>query len=502
MMASASAMASALATPSTPRLLTLALLAAAASLVTAQGSSECSIEEIRSSYPTPDVSDGWGFRVVASELTRPRSILFDSDGALILLDVGSGILHIDLDDQGDTCVGVSKQTTLLEKEDLSHGLALSGDGRTIYASTSTDVYSWPYDPSGPSIDSSSRRTLVSGMDNGGGHSTRTLLLSRKNPDMLLVSFGSGPNQDPAALDRSTGVSQIRAFNLTALGRDDNPYNYTDGTVLGWGLRNSVGIAEHPGTGGIFSVENSVDQLQRQGEDIHKDSPGEELNFHGYLNGSDENQGGNYGYPVCYALWSTDEFPDRGNLSVGDQFTADWEDGPRSLPTDSECNSDYVAPELPFQAHTAPLDIEFDKDGGRAFVSFHGSWNRDDPVGYEISYVSFAGDAGRPSQQKDVRSATVPIISNKDISKCPDDCFRPVGLAFDSEERLWFTSDSTGEIYVMKQNGNGNGDGNGGDDGQGGEGDGNGDDGSAAPERRSPWVQVMVLAGGLTAWVMA
>jgi glucose/arabinose dehydrogenase len=118
MMASASAMASALATPSTPRLLTLALLAAAASLVTAQGSSECSIEEIRSSYPTPDVSEGWGFRVVASELTRPRSILFDSDGALILLDVGSGILHIDLDDQGDTCVGVSKQTTLLEKEDV------------------------------------------------------------------------------------------------------------------------------------------------------------------------------------------------------------------------------------------------------------------------------------------------------------------------------------------------------------------------------------------------
>jgi glucose/arabinose dehydrogenase len=118
MMASASAIASALATPSTPRLLTLTLLAAAASLVTAQGSSECSIEEIRSSYPTPDVSDGWGFRVVASELTRPRSILFDSDGALILLDVGSGILHIDLDDQGDTCVGVSKQTTLLENEDV------------------------------------------------------------------------------------------------------------------------------------------------------------------------------------------------------------------------------------------------------------------------------------------------------------------------------------------------------------------------------------------------
>lgn len=47
-------------------------------------------------------------------------------------------------------------------------------------------------------------------------------------------------------------------------------------------------------------------------------------------------------------------------------------------------------------------------------------------------------------------AATPILSNQDLSKCPDGCFRPVGLAWDSEGRLWFSSDSTGELFVLRQ----------------------------------------------------
>ena len=42
--------------------------------------------------------------------------------------------------------------------------------------------------------------------------------------------------------------------------------------------------------------------------------------------------------------------------------------------------------------------------------------------------------------------------NPDNSKCPEDCFRPVGLALDSKERLFMSSDSTGEIYVLVKSG--------------------------------------------------
>ena len=72
--------------------------------------------------------------------------------------------------------------------------------------------------------------------------------------MLLISRGSTSNIDLAAEKLSSGHSQIKAFNLTNITADGYSYN-TDALRLGWGLRNSVGIAEHPITGGIFSVEN-------------------------------------------------------------------------------------------------------------------------------------------------------------------------------------------------------------------------------------------------------
>lgn len=176
-----------------------------------------------------------------------------------------------------------------------------------------------------------------------GHSTRTLLLSKKQPDLLLVSQGSAGNIDPQALQESSGISQIRAFNITDLA-EDKVYNYAnDGQMLGWGLRNSVGVAEEPITGGIFSVENSMDEVRRKGADIHEDDPGEEMNFHGFLNGSTENHGGNYGYPDCLALWGTD-IPDVGSMKVGSQFS--HEDS--GSVDDAACANDYVAPRLTFQ----------------------------------------------------------------------------------------------------------------------------------------------------------
>ena len=83
------------------------------------------------------------------------------------------------------------------------------------------------------------------------------------------------NVDLIAESLDSGHSQIRAFDLDNV--PDNGYDFaSDGLRLGWGLRNSVGVAEHPETGGIYSVENSVDQIMRDGKDVHQDNPGEEM----------------------------------------------------------------------------------------------------------------------------------------------------------------------------------------------------------------------------------
>jgi glucose/arabinose dehydrogenase len=201
------------------------------------------------------------------------------------------------------------------------------------------------------------------------HSTRTLLLSRKANGTLLISRGSRENVDLEAATLSSGHSQIRAFDVNNVTNNGYDYN-TEGLRIGWGLRNSVGVAEHPVTGGIYSVENSVDQIQRDGVDIHQDNPGEELNFHGYLNGTSYwAQGLNYGYPFCYAAWVVQDIPNNSNLSVGSQFAMDI---PNNTKTDSYCAA-QVPPRLTFQAHMAPLDIKFNDSGSEGWVTFHGSW---------------------------------------------------------------------------------------------------------------------------------
>ena len=125
---------------------------------------------------------------------------------------------------------------------------------------------------------------------------------------------------PITENITSGHSQLKAFSLSNLSSS----NYCDynnaGLHLGWGLRNSVGVAEHPFSGGIYSVKNSVDQIQRKGKDIHKNNPGEEINFHNYLNSTEyAPQGSNYSYPFYFFAWQPTNLPKNANLTVGSPF---------------------------------------------------------------------------------------------------------------------------------------------------------------------------------------
>ena len=278
------------------------------------------------------------------------------------------------------------------------------------------------------------------------HTTRTLLLSKQVPGLLLVSRGSTSNIDIEAASLASGHSQIKAFNLHNM--SSTAYDFdTSGLRLGWGLRNSVGVSEHPITGGIYSVENSADQITRDGEDVHENNPGEEMNFHGYLNGTKyAPQGGNYGYPWCFSAWNVSELPDHGHLKVGSQFALSASNYPNDQnKTDAYCAAQN-APRLTFQAHMAPLDIKFNNTGMEAWVTYHGSWDRTNPVGYKMSVIDFAN--GEPTAPATSMTAIKDIFWNANNSVCPGSCFRPVGMAFDGQGRLFVSSDATGEIYMI------------------------------------------------------
>lgn len=42
------------------------------------------------------------------------------------------------------------------------------------------------------------------------------------------------------------------------------------------------------------------------------------------------------------------------------------------------------------------------------------------------------------------------MSNPDLAACPENCFRPVGLAIDDQGRMFMSSDSTNEIWVLAE----------------------------------------------------
>lgn len=331
-------------------------------------------------------------------------------------------------------------------QQLNHGIEISSNGTTLYASSAEAVYSWSYDVASQS--NTSEPTIIVTNMTTSDHTTRTLLLSKKVPGLMVVTRGSTSNLDAEAEDISTGHSQVKAFNLD---NQTAPYNFdTDGLLLGWGLRNDVGVDEEPLEGGIYTVENSVDQMTRDGVDIHQNNPGEELNFLGYLNGTSyAEQGANFGYPECFAAWNVSEIPSPpAGMQVGTQFAIG---DMNSTLNDTIC-AERAAPRLTFQAHMAPLDILFNGEGTAAWVTFHGSWDRTNPVGYKLSVIEMAN--GSPVQPSNSTTAAVDIIANQNNTDCPTGCFRPVGLAWDSEGRLFMSSDATGEIYsILRADGN-------------------------------------------------
>ena len=354
--------------------LSLFLVYAVARVASAPDSSSCG-SALQPSYPAPSLAAGYKAQLIAQNLTKPRGLIVDSDGQLLVVQQQVGITSLSIQDQNG-CLTVSKKTDLVKNANLTHGITLSGDGKTLYASSAEAVFSWPYDADTSTASGSGRNIIAITGTSDGDHITRTLLFAKKQENTLIVSRGSDSNVDFASLDLTTGHCQIKSFAVQDGSAPPQSFN-TTGKLLGWGLRNSVGVAEHPLTGGIYSVEMGMDYATRDGKDISQNNPGDEMNYHGIIGkANDLNQGLNHGYPYCHAAWDLDSIPDRGDLVVGNQFlVGDANDTFTANDTinDAVCVKERAAPVVTLPPHNAPIDLKFTADGTEAYISFHGSW---------------------------------------------------------------------------------------------------------------------------------
>ena len=62
----------------------------------------------------PSVASGYRMAVVATGLTKPRSIAFDTAGNLMVVESGTGITNLFLQDNGGTCLSVRDRKVVIE----------------------------------------------------------------------------------------------------------------------------------------------------------------------------------------------------------------------------------------------------------------------------------------------------------------------------------------------------------------------------------------------------
>ncbi len=133
---------------------------------------------------------------------------------------------------------------------------------------------------------------------------------------------------------------------------------SDAEIYAEGIRNSVGMDFQPDTGTLYFTDNNTDMM---GDDI---PPGE-------LNTAPE-KGMHFGFPY---------------YAGGKERHEDWAD--KTPP------KDVTFPVAEFQAHTAALGMKFytgnmfpEDFKGDVIIAQHGSWNRTEPVGYQLMRVTF------------------------------------------------------------------------------------------------------------------
>src|SRR5271167_2504021 len=74
---------------------------------------------ISPAYPSPILASGWEAQLVVRGLNNPRGILFDSNGHLLVVQSGNGIINLEFTESGGSCITMIKQTYVVNSTEVS-----------------------------------------------------------------------------------------------------------------------------------------------------------------------------------------------------------------------------------------------------------------------------------------------------------------------------------------------------------------------------------------------
>ena len=284
------------------------------------------------------VPQGFRISLFADHVPRARTMALGPDGTIYVGSQDLGVVYAVQDQDGD---GVAElQRVLLKGLDEPNGVAVVGD--SLFVAEISRVTR--FGPLGqPGFENNPATMVYQDLPHETHHAYKMI---KKGPDGdLYMAIGVPCNvcepEDP------------RYGTIVRL--------HSDGTQpqrLAKGIRNSMGIDWDPETKDLWFTDNGRDGL---GDDI----PPDELN---HLNQA----GLDFGFPHCFGKELLD--PDMGH------------------PNDCQLST---PPAFEFKAHVAPLGLHFYEGQSfpkgykhQLFIAQHGSWNRSQPSGYQVTTVTF------------------------------------------------------------------------------------------------------------------
>jgi glucose/arabinose dehydrogenase len=279
------------------------------------------------------------------------------------------------------------KTVLIDKLHSPFGLALIGS--QLYVANADAVVRFPYVAGQTRIDAPA--VHVTDLPGGINHHWTKNIIASLDGRKLYATVGSNSNVAERGMEAEEGRAAIWEIDLAS------------GTkrLYASGLRNPNGLGWEPISRVLWTVVNERDEL---GSDLVPD----------YLTSVKE--GGFYGWPWSY--W-------------GQQIDH------RVKPARPDMVARALVPDYALGSHVAPLGLAFSDArmpapfASGAFIGEHGSWNRNPPSGYKVTFVPFTD--GRPAGAKrDVLGGF--------LSPGGEAYGRPVGVALDQRGALLVADD--------------------------------------------------------------
>lgn len=97
-----------------PSIVSLSVALSFLTALAATQASDCSTTLTPTNSAKPTVASGYRMALVATGLTSPRSIQFDSAGNLLVAESGSGVSSLAFQDDGGTCLTVKTKKTVID----------------------------------------------------------------------------------------------------------------------------------------------------------------------------------------------------------------------------------------------------------------------------------------------------------------------------------------------------------------------------------------------------